>query len=91
MNILNFINNIDLNTISKLDDMPISFRLIDLHTRNLEKAKSQCDEFFCTKRDEYYYTDSSDYQWYGGWKYKLSKANDGIYWLVLQNTIQIEV
>lgn len=91
MNILNFIDNIDLATINKFNEMPIPFRLINLHTRNLERAKSQCDNFFRTKQEFvvvvgvevkqsfFYYTDSSDYQWYGGWKYELIKSSNGIY------------
>ena len=39
----------------------------------------------------WYYTDSSDYQWYGGWRYELNKSNNGIYWLVLNNAEKIEV
>ena len=76
--------------------MPVSFQMINLHTENFEKAKNQCDEFFCTKQEfgvkrVWYYTDSSNYQFYGGWMYELNKSNNGIYWLVLNNTEKIEV
>ena len=96
MNLLDFITNDDLNDIENLRTMPISFKMINLHTKNFEKAKNQCDEFFCTKQElgvkqVWYYTDSSDYQFYGGWRYELNKSNNGIYWLVLNNAEKIEV
>ena len=96
MNLLDFITNNDLNDIENLRTMPVSFKMINLHTENFEKAKNQCDEFFCTKQEfgvkqVWYYTDSSDYQWYGGWRYELNKSNNGIYWLVLNNAEKIEV
>ena len=96
MNLLDFITNDDLNDMENLRTMPISFQMINLHTKNFEKAKNQCDEFFFTKQEfgvkqVWYYTDSSDYQWYGGWRYELNKSNNGIYWLVLNNTEKIEV
>ena len=96
MNLLDFITNDDLNDIENLRTMPISFKMINLHTKNFEKAKNECDEFFCTKQElgekqVWYYTDSSDYQWYGGWRYELNKSNNGIYWLVLNIAEKIEV
>ena len=96
MNLLDFITNDDLNDIENLRTMPISFKMINLHTKNFEKAKNQCDEFFCTKQEirvkqVWYYTDSSDYQWYGGWRYELTKSSNGYYWLILTNTEKIEV
>ena len=96
MNILSFIDNLDLETIDDLRNMPISFQMINLHTKNFEKAKKQCDKFFCIKQElnvkkVLYYTDSSDYQWYGGWRYELNKSNNGVYWLVLNNTEKIEI
>ena len=96
MNLLDFITNYDLNDIENLRTMPVSFQMINLHTKNFEKAKNQCDEFFCTKQEfgvkrVWYYTDSSDYQFYGGWRYELNKSNNGIYWLVLNNAEKIEV
>lgn len=95
MNLLDFITNDDLN-IESLRTMPVSFQMINLHTKNFEKAKKQCDEFFCTKQElkinkVWYYTDSSDYQWYGGWRYELTKSSTGYYWLILTNTEKIEV
>ena len=96
MNLLDFITNDDLNDIENLITMPVSFQMINLHTKNFEKAKNECDEFFCTKQElgekqVWYYTDSSDYQWYGGWRYELNKSNNGIYWLVLNIAEKIEV
>lgn len=96
MNLLDFITNDDLNDIENLRTMPVSFQMINLHTENFEKAKNQCDEFFFTKQEfgvkqVWYYTDSSDYQFYGGWRYELNKSNNGIYWLVLNNAEKIEV
>ena len=96
MNLLDFITNDDLNDIENLITMPVSFQMINLHTENFEKAKNQCDEFFCTKQElgekqVWYYTDSSDYQFYGGWRYYLNKSINGIYWLVLTNAEKIEV
>ena len=96
MNLLDFITNDDLNDIENLRTTPVSFQMINLHTENFEKAKNQCDEFFCTKQEfgvkrVWYYTDSSDYQFYGGWRYELNKSNNGIYWLVLNNAEKIEV
>ena len=96
MNLLDFITNDDLNDIENLRTMPVSFQMINLHTKNFEKAKNQCDEFFCTKQElgekqVWYYTDSSDYQFYGGWRYELNKSNNGIYWLVLNIAEKIEV
>lgn len=98
MNILNFIDNLDLNAIDNLQNMPISFQMINLHTKNFEKAKKQCDEFFHIKQELgievkqlFYYTDSSNYQWYGGWRYELTKSSNGYYWLRLTNDTKIEV
>ena len=96
MNLLDFITNDDLNDIENLRTMPVSFQMINLHTKNFKKAKNQCDEFFCTKQElgvkqVWYYTDSSDYQWYGGWRYELNKSNNDIYWLILKNTEKIEI
>ena len=96
MNLLDFITNDDLNDIENLRTMPVSFQMINLHTENFEKAKNQCDEFFCTKQEfgvkrVWYYTDSSDYPFYGGWRYELNTSNNGIYWLVLNNSEKIEV
>ena len=96
MNLLDFITNDDLNDIENLRTMPVSFQMINLHTKNFEKEKNQCDEFFCTKQEirvkqVWYYTDSSDYQWYGGWRYELTKSSNGYYWLILTNTEKIEV
>ena len=96
MNLLDFITNGDLNDIENLRTMPVSFQMINLHTKNFEKAKNQCDEFFCTKQElgvkqVWYYTDSSDYQWYGGWRYELTKSSNGYYWLRLTNDTKIEV
>lgn len=96
MNLLDFITNDDLNDIENLRTMPVSFQMINLHTKNFEKAKNQCDEFFCTKQEfevkqVWYYTDSSDYQWYGGWRYELTKSSNGYYWLRLTNDTKIEV
>ena len=98
MNLLDFITNDDLNDIENLRTMPISFQMINLHTKNFEKAKNQCDEFFCfiqelgiEVKQLFYYTDSSDYQWCGGWRYELTKSSNGYYWLRLTNTEKIEV
>ena len=96
MNLLDFITNDDLNDIENLRTMPVSFQMINLHTKNFEKAKNQCDEFFCIKQElnvkkVLYYTDSSNYQWFGGWRYELNKSNNGVYWLVLNNTEKIEI
>ena len=96
MNLLDFITNDDFNDIENLRTMPVSFQMINLHTKNFEKAKNQCDEFFCTKQElevkqVWYYTDSSDYQWYGGWRYELTKSSNGYYWLRLTNDTKIEV
>lgn len=98
MNLLDFITVYDLNEIEEIKRMPISFQMINLHTRNFLKAKKQCDEFFCIKqelgikeRQLFYCTDSSEYQWYGGFKYELKKSNNGVYWLLLKNDEKIEV
>ena len=96
MNLLDFITNDDLNDIENLRTMPVSFQMINLHTKNFEKAKNQCDEFFCTKQElgvkqVWYYTDSHYYQWYGGWRYELNKSNNGVYWLVLNNSEKIGI
>ena len=96
MNLLDFITNDDLNDIENLRTMPVSFQMINLHTKNFEKAKNQCDKFFCTKQElgvkqVWYYTDSSDYQWHGGWRYELNKSNNGVYWLVLNNAEKIDI
>ena len=67
----------------------------------IRKTKPKCElpckvYIYCTKQEfgvkrVWYYTDSSDYQFYGGWRYELNKSNNGIYWLVLNNTEKIEV
>ena len=86
MNLLNFINKSDLNS---LDRNP--FMYIDLHTKNLNKAKKQCDEFFASHNADFYYTNASDYQYYGGWCYELHPSFCGNYWLILQNDEYIEI
>ena len=43
--------NTNTNDIENLRTMPVSFQMINLHTKNFEKAKNQCDEFFCTKQE----------------------------------------
>lgn len=95
MNLLDFITNDDLNDIKNLKTMPVSFQMINLHTKDRAKAIRICEEFFYTRlqvgENYYYYTDGSDYQFYGGWEYGLRKSNNGIYWLVLKNTEKIEV
>lgn len=85
MNLLNFIDCYQLNSDEQL------FEMIDLHTRNKEKAVKQCIKFFKayheTSGTYYFYTDSSNYLYYAGNEYKLNKSKDGAgsYFLILQN------
>lgn len=95
MNLLNFIEVMDINTVTELKNMPICFKLINLHTQNLQEAINQCDRFFISGRelkDTFcYYTESSDYQWFGGWEYRLKKDCNNCWWLILQDNEKIEV
>lgn len=91
MNLLNFIECIDLN----IKEQPVAFQYINLHTRNKQKAINQGKKFFAnyhflefedeTKNIYNFYTKTSEYLYYGGYEYKLSKGKDGIFWLILQN------
>ena len=94
-NLLNFIDCMDIDQIKK--DMPVSFKLINLHTYNLSKAIEQCKNFFAncqilenkkSKTKTYkFYTNASDYCYYGGYCYTLKKSKGAIttYWLILEN------
>ena len=87
-NILAFIDTTDLNC---LDELPVCFEYINLHTRNKTRAVNTCRNFFLNYTDEdAYFTDSSDYQYHGGWRYKLSKGRNGTYWLTCDSE-RIEV
>lgn len=85
MNLLSFTYN------EQLDETANTFEYIDLHTRNKEKAINQCIKFFKAhekiNEDYYFYTNSSNYSYYGGYAYKLtkSKGGAGTYFLILQN------
>lgn len=83
MNLLNFIDKIDLETM----DTPF----INLHTRNKDKAINQCKNFFASSRQVfdniYFYTYTSDYVWYGGVEYILKKSKNGLYFLI-KNSFQ---
>lgn len=91
MNLLNFIECIDLN----IKEQPVAFQYINLHTRNKQKAIGQCKNFFAsykilefrdkTKNIYNFYTATSEYLFYGGYEYKLNKSKNGIYWLILEN------
>ena len=85
MNLLNFIN------LYSLDDENNDFKIIDLHTRNKQKAIEQCKNFFASSNQIfdkiYFYTFTSDYIWYGGVEYLLKKSKNGIYYLV-KNSFQ---
>ena len=83
MNLLNFIYLYQLN-----DDKQL-FEIINLHTKDKEKALRQCIKFFATYEEingkYYFYTNTSCYCWYGGNQYQLAKSNKNIYFLLLKN------
>lgn len=85
MNLLNFI---DLYILDKENN---DFNIINLHTRDKEKAKEQCERFFASSKQAggttYFYTYTSDYIWYGGVEYILKKSKSGIYFLI-KNSFQ---
>lgn len=95
-NLLNFIDCMDIDQIKK-DDMPISFKLINLHTYDLKKAVDQCKKFFANyqileyeneqKNIYKFYTAISEYCYCGGYCYTLKKSRgkSTTYWLVLEN------
>lgn len=90
-NLLNFIDVHDLND----GEDVVSFMYIDLHTKHKDEAISFCKKFFasCEIFDgvQYFYTDSSEYNFYGGFCYKLSKdADTGTFWLIRQNSKKYE-
>lgn len=98
MNLLDLISRHDLKGLSDSDCF--SGEYVNLHTRNECRAIRQCIDFFASYEhigDKwYFYTDSSDYCWYGGYCYELSRskssgANKGIYWLVRKNKTPYEV
>lgn len=95
MNLLNFIEEQDINEIDCIEKMPQSFKMINLHTRNIEKAKKQCEEFFTGRlyvgKHYFYFSEASEYQWYGGWQYELKKSNNDIYWLIIKDQDKIEI
>lgn len=84
MNLLNFIDKSDFNA---MQNNPFDY--INLHTKNLNEAEAQCNKFFASHHN-FYYTNSTDYQHYAGWRYELCKDVNGNCWLVLQNNKQIE-
>lgn len=91
-NLLCYIDVLDLNCIAKRENMPVSFEYIPLHSRNKVGVLEQLDKFFAgNKICDHYFTDSSDYQYHGGWRYVLMKDNKGYYWLVLSCEEKIEV
>lgn len=85
MNLLNFI---DLYILNKENN---DFDIINLHTRDKEKAKEQCKKFFASSRQVfnniYFYTYTSKYIWYGGVEYILKKSKSGLYFLI-KNSFQ---
>lgn len=90
-NLLNFIDVHDLND----GEDVISFMYIDLHTKNKDEAISFCKKFFAScdilNEAQFFYTDSSNYSYYGGFCYKLSQdANTKTFWLVRQNRKKYE-
>lgn len=95
MNLLNLISCDDLKGLS--DSKCVAGEYVNLHTRNKDKAIRQCVNFFASHQqmgDEwYFYTDSSDYCWYGGYCYKLhfSKGRCPGYWLVRNNSLPYEI
>lgn len=58
-------------------------------------AVDLCNDFFVISREIggnlYYYTESSDYQFFGGWSYQLKKDFKGYFWLVLSSNERIEI
>ena len=92
MNLLNLISRDDLEGLS--ESYCVAGKYINLHTRNQTRAISQCIDFFASyervNNKWYFYTDSSDYQWHGGYCYEL-ECSKGIYWLVRKNSKPYEV
>lgn len=78
-NLLNFIDLNDLNT----KDNPFDY--INLHTRDYRKAYSFCKKFFANYELDYFYTKTSNFNYYDGYCYKLTKDKSGIIFLVKQN------
>ena len=86
MNLLNFIDKTDLETM----DTPF----INLHTRNKDKAVNQCKNFFASHlhfanvyktTDRWsFFTSSNQYSCYAGYQYDL-KQSKGVWWLVRNN------
>ena len=92
MNLLNLISRDDLKGLSESDCF--SGEYVNLHTKNKDKAIRQCIDFFESYLQVgdkwYFYTDASNYQWYGGYCYELHLSK-GIYWLVRNNKTPYEV
>jgi len=84
----NLLNYID---VYELDEVGGTFAYIPLHTRDEQKARAFCERYFVTHQLNYFYTACSDYQWFGGWCYRLNKSNDGTMWLVRHSDIYAEV
>lgn len=93
MNLLDLISRHDLKGLSESDC--VAGEYVNLHTRNKDKAIRQCIDFFASYQQVgdkwYFYTDTSDYCWYGGYCYELNLSKSGIYWLVRQNKTPYEV
>ena len=84
-NLLNFIDLNDLNTKEN------TFDYINLHTRNYSKAFNFCRKFFASYELDYFYTETSIFNYYGGYCYKLTKDKSGIMFLVKQNQKPYEI
>lgn len=84
-NLLNFIDLLDLNTKEN------TFDYINLHTRDFDKAYNFCKKFFASYERNYFYTETSNYNYYGGYCYKLEKDRSGIVFLVKQNQKPYEI
>lgn len=93
MNILNLISRDDLKGLSESNC--VAGEYVNLHTRSMDRAIRQCIDFFASYQQVgnkwYFYTDSSDYQLYGGYCYELKLSKTGIYWLVRKNDTPYEV
>lgn len=82
---MNILNELDTNL---LDILGKNLGYVNLHTRQKSKAINQSIAFFASykqiQEDYYFYTQSNEYNVFGGCCFKLEKDNKNVYFLVLQ-------
>lgn len=78
-NLLNFMDCLQLNETGN------TFEYIDLHTKDVYNARTQCRNFFASFDGDFFYTNSNPYLVYGGYCYKLNVGKNGKCWLLCIN------